>query len=547
MNKTQPFPLSAGSAAPSGARHPHKRRVLRLLPQVLAVTAALSCSGMAWAESGGGVSPGATNGVCQQGGPDNLACGFLSTAVGGNSTAVGIQSTASGSTSTAVGSQSTASGAGATALGFASTAKATGATAIGIATNAFGIGSTAVGQNSAAIGFGSTAIGQDSGAIGTGSLASGGNSMASGAGDIALGDLATTTPPIGRQTNGNIAIGAATGIVNGGGFSASTSANGGNSVAIGTGTQSTGANSVALGAGSSDGGAANVVSVGSTTQTRRIIDLGAGVNATDAANFGQVQVAQAAAVSTANSYTNTQVTQIQAALAHLAAAGVCKSAGNGSYVCGNGAAASGQDASAQGAGATASGADTLAVGTQAHASFAGSVAIGAGAQANADPTLAVGDNAIANGNDSVALGANTTANGSNSVALGQGSVANRANVVSVGSSATGLTRQITNLAAGTAPTDAVNLGQLEQATSGILGQAETYAAGAAAAAMVQTAPQILPGKTEAVAAKVGEFDGQSAVGASYAHLIGGDAIGTFSLSAAQGGQVGATAGVQLDW
>lgn len=125
--------------------------------------------------------------------------------------------------------------------------------------------------------------------------------------------------------------------------------------------------------------------------------------------------------------------------------------------------------------------------------------------------------------------------------------ANRDNSVSVGNAAAGLTRQITNLAAGTAPTDAVNLGQLEQATRGILGQAETYADGAAAAAMVQTAPQILPGKTEAVAAKVGEFDGQSAIGVCYAHLIGRNAIGTFSLSAAQNGPVGATAGVQLDW
>ena len=81
----------------------------------------------------------------------------------------------------------------------------------------------------------------------------------------------------------------------------------------------------------------------------------------------------------------------------------------------------------------------------------------------------------------------------------------------------------------------------------MLGQAETYAAGAAAAAMVQTAPQILPGRTDAVAAKVGEFDGQSAIGASFARLMGRDTIGTFSLSASQGGQVGVTAGVQLDW
>jgi autotransporter adhesin len=58
----------------------------------------------------------------------------------------------------------------------------------------------------------------------------------------------------------------------------------------------------------------------------------------------------------------------------------------------------------------------------------------------------------------VALGPNATVTASNSVALGAGSVADRANSVSVGSS--GAERQITNVAAGTAPTDAVNLGQL---------------------------------------------------------------------------------------
>ncbi|WP_322107392.1 YadA family autotransporter adhesin, partial [Paraburkholderia sp. J41] len=50
-----------------------------------------------------------------------------------------------------------------------------------------------------------------------------------------------------------------------------------------------------------------------------------------------------------------------------------------------------------------------------------------------------------------------------SVALGQGSVADRANTVSVGSA--GNERQITNVAAGTANTDAVNVGQLNDAIS----------------------------------------------------------------------------------
>src|SRR3546814_9817733 len=51
----------------------------------------------------------------------------------------------------------------------------------------------------------------------------------------------------------------------------------------------------------------------------------------------------------------------------------------------------------------------------------------------------------------------------NSVALGNGSVADRANTVSVG--AAGQERQIVNVAAGTSDTDAVNVAQLNKATA----------------------------------------------------------------------------------
>ncbi|WP_314106414.1 YadA-like family protein, partial [uncultured Stenotrophomonas sp.] len=51
------------------------------------------------------------------------------------------------------------------------------------------------------------------------------------------------------------------------------------------------------------------------------------------------------------------------------------------------------------------------------------------------------------------------ATAANSVALGQGSVADRADTVSVG--AVGAERQVTNVAAGSAATDAVNKGQLD--------------------------------------------------------------------------------------
>ncbi len=80
-------------------------------------------------------------------------------------------------------------------------------------------------------------------------------------------------------------------------------------------------------------------------------------------------------------------------------------------------------------------------------------------------TPATGANAVAMGEGAVASGASSTvgqgasATAASAVALGQGSVADRANV-SVGSE--GNERQVTNVAAGTTATDAVNKGQLDR-------------------------------------------------------------------------------------
>ncbi|WP_250538749.1 MULTISPECIES: YadA family autotransporter adhesin [unclassified Caballeronia] len=61
----------------------------------------------------------------------------------------------------------------------------------------------------------------------------------------------------------------------------------------------------------------------------------------------------------------------------------------------------------------------------------------------------------------MAIGGSASATAANSVALGSNSVADRPNTVSVGSA--NASRQITNVAAGTEDTDAVNVSQLKQA------------------------------------------------------------------------------------
>ena len=108
----------------------------------------------------------------------------------------------------------------------------------------------------------------------------------------------------------------------------------------------------------------------------------------------------------------------------------------------------------------------LGNGTQASAGSLGAIALGNGATTSVAAS------------NSIALGANTSATAANSVALGAGSTATRGAVagytapglaapqtsageVSVG--APGATRQITNVAAGSAPTDAVNVSQVTAA------------------------------------------------------------------------------------
>jgi autotransporter adhesin len=79
-------------------------------------------------------------------------------------------------------------------------------------------------------------------------------------------------------------------------------------------------------------------------------------------------------------------------------------------------------------------------------------------------SAAGGAGAVASGADSTALGNGAQASANNSVALGAGSVADREGTVSVG--AVGSERQITNVAAGTVATDAVNLSQLQSSQQG---------------------------------------------------------------------------------
>lgn len=124
-------------------------------------------------------------------------------------------------------------------------------------------------------------------------------------------------------------------------------------------------------------------------------------------------------------------------------------------------------------GASAAGADSMALGPQAVAGGTAAVAAGLGAQATGTQALALGAGAVASSNGGVALGA-----GANAERAGMAGQAERFSGVSVASTqgavavgAAGAERQITHVAGGTEATDAVNVRQLQAVQAGAVSYA----------------------------------------------------------------------------
>nr|WP_325072373.1 YadA-like family protein [Paraburkholderia acidisoli] len=154
-----------------------------------------------------------------------------------------------------------------------------------------------------------------------------------------------------------------------------------------------------------------------------------------------------------------------------------------------------------------------AMGANVDTSGTNSVAMGGGAAASGAGSTAMGDMSKATGTNSTAMGSNAAATGANSVAIGANSVADQDNTVSVGSE--GAERRVTNVADGQAPTDAVNVRQLQsgmnQLQSGINSVARNAYGGVAAATALTMIPDVDQGKTIAVGVGTANYQGYQAV------------------------------------
>ncbi|KVK85181.1 hypothetical protein WS90_09755 [Burkholderia cepacia] len=436
--------------------------------QAVAIGANASASGNALAV--GASSHATTRGV---------AIGGAANAKGNRATAIGYITTASGDNTVAIGSQANAQGTNSIAIGPSALASADNATTLGVSASAGGTGSTVIGQgalvvsgadNSVALGINarvansnSAAVGSNSSAAGNYSSAFGPSATSTGTSTIALGGNSTATG------NYSIAIGGATGSGRG------AVAAGANSIAIGTTATTSANNAVALGygtvadrAGTVSVGAA-VANMDGNTFTRQIVNVAAGTEANDAVNLGQMNTALSTKVD--NTYVNVQGTGAAASVGSVygiaIGSGAVAGTGGAETAVGNAASAQGLSATAIGSSAIASGDGAAALGRLASASGSHATALGNQATAGANSAIAIGDraNVGALATNSVAIGtqAMVAANVTGAVAIGSGSSATRNNTISVGSATQ--QRQITNVAAGTADTDAVNVAQMNAGLS----------------------------------------------------------------------------------
>ena len=405
------------------------------------------------------------------------AVGHLANASADNATVLGNEATATAKDTVAIGQSADAVADSAVAVGKNAQGAGNFAVSIGLDSQATNDGAVAMGSGAAANNIYTVAIGNDAKALQDGATALGRLAKAESEKSLALGTESQVTSLKGIAIGVNAkALGGTTGTTKTGniaiGDAAQTESN--DSVVIGTNARATvsAENAIVIGknAAANNGGGNNSVAIGK----------GAVVTADGSIALGEESKAAAFTTETGVS---------------VPAAGMITAIGYKASGSGMGSVALGSNASttqnavysvAIGNGATAGSTDTsgavqrggrygVAVGNSAKAIADNSAAFGPSAQAQNTGSLALGHSAIASVNSGVALGANSLADVAGGMVgadpLLAASDKNNSTwtssalygAVSVGSSVHGITRQITNLAAGTADTDAVNVAQLKAA------------------------------------------------------------------------------------
>ena len=418
---------------------------------------------------------------------DSMAFGSSSSTGGANAVAMGYSANASAENAFAIGNTAQSSAQNAVAMGKSATASGANSFAMGNQAKTTGADAIAMGSTAEATKSNSIALGGNAKSLGADALALGGASNASKDGAIAIGKEAkanntnTTAIGLGATVTGTNSMAIGTNAV----------AESNNSLALGTGTEVRGAlvNGYSAFTNQQNNNVANgVVAVGNVGSERRIINVAGGENDTDATNVKQLKfvnsnLAQSLAGPTYTGYEANGSTykapdfNIKNSTYHTVKEAVEAAQTNFFSAKGTSADANYDNTGATGNNATAAGVRTsaagnfaTAVGADASAANANSTAIGYKAKSSVDDGVALGANSVA----SVAAGkagynvktADSRTNGYSG--LTGAALTSTMGAVSVGDGGT-KTRQITNVAAGTADTDAVNVAQLRNVNLKVAG------------------------------------------------------------------------------
>ncbi len=437
-------------------------------------------------------------------GEKTVAIGHLSTATGSESAAFGVNATAKGNGdialgkhavaqggangvtgSAALGDEAKATGAQSAAVGGKSNASGSHAVASGYNTQATGGSSSAIGDTAEASGNQATAVGVSSEAKGNQSAALGMAAHAHGSGSIAAGVASQATQEgttaIGGWTEAKAQKATAVGD--------SAHANANRATALGHDSQATGEFSTATGVSSRASGLATVATGKSAKASgSNAIATGNSANATGTDSIASGRQASATGTGAVATGADASASGNAAAYGNKA-----KATGGWSSAFGNEAKATQSDASAFGNSANAGAQNATAVGAHSNVTASGGTALGRGSSVAATDGVALGNGAVADraARDRNAIVINT-ADPSKTAGLSDNNNGGNANTVyapvhlvdapealtkiketikgnkgavSVGDSKN--TRQIINVAAGSADSDAVNVAQLKAVAGSI--------------------------------------------------------------------------------
>lgn len=374
-----------------------------------------------------------------------VAIGYSAAASNAKAIALGAQSVASGNEGVALGGSATASGNLTVAVGGGAKATALQAMSLGNGANASAASATAIGYqakaqstNSIALGLKATtgttatysvAIGQEASATNNEAIAIGQKTTVSGNEGTAIGGNASVTGNLSMAVGANSAVSVMNGTAVGNGANVSLA----NSVALGSGSVAesrTTFNTAAYLSGESFKASQGVVSVGSSTNTRRIVNVAGGYDDTDAVNVAQLKAAVSGSsnnkvdkgtgegLSVGGSAVTGSANAVAISPNHERNVFAARALAGSSTAVGSYTLADQAFATALGASAKAQGNSSLSLGYAANSSGTRAVALGSMSNAAGDDSFAMGNKAYANRKLSMAMGQNALANGTQSTVIG---------------------------------------------------------------------------------------------------------------------------------